>query len=837
MLLLNQSGLQGASPALLKAAPPSRSQPSRTCGSSCRYGQMGRELRSGMSSSTAPSTSANGRSARSVKGCLKTVVQPGSEVSSEGAGAQSRSGDRIVPAAETAYRQGSAETAWEGGDSSSQGTWSSGTSANDQDNSTFPPSSAGPGVSTETASESSESPVKEGSANTGSQQNGSATGHASSSESLFALISKVEGSVIEPSVSDSYNSEKSQGSRSMEEEGRSTGGAALYMNATGVTPEPFQMSVPELASEVIFTAEDLEKIVAKPEQLYREEPEAEDKSNVSTSDGVPPVLPSLTSSGDAKQGPPVVSTPEGSSTPATEGQSPPPSSETSSSSTTGNAPRVTRGTRTNRDDRPPRKGTFSNQVRKTWAKGMPTAVHVKPPTVAKSVIVSPFYPSSITESYSPKKAGSETPGIATSQAAPPVRPSERSENNVLAGTKLQARKLEERDPNVDYYEPQKGDEILAVVVAVTSTGARLDIGSYKPARLSQREVSPISLPFSTPDLTFPLPQGPDEEAAFQPPLSRMHVVLDPRDDEVTPESFVASPPNAQAPPGASDVRTGAPPRFPRQLQRAANLLVPPVLRRGDLIPVKVMGGESFEGHTLVSMKNLWYKIAWKRIHQIEAEKEPIQVEIAVGQLSGAICYLEGLRAFIPTSYMRNALEGGRPDPRTMVGQKMNVMIIELIEGEERIILSQMAAIKHQEESETQVGTLVDGEVVSLLDYGALVRLGNAQRKGLLHVSNISRRHVGLPAEAFEVGERIRAIIISNENGRLALSTRDLESADGLILRDKQRVWDTAEQMAEVFRDDFAEEIAEMNRDVPTGLAVDFPPPPANLAWLKFDRDL
>ena len=71
------------------------------------------------------------------------------------------------------------------------------------------------------------------------------------------------------------------------------------------------------------------------------------------------------------------------------------------------------------------------------------------------------------------------------------------------------------------------------------------------------------------------------------------------------------------------------------------------------------------------------------------------------------------------------------------------------------------------------GTVVEGTVESLTNYGAFVNIGNGLT-GLVHVSQICERRIRKPSEVLKVGQNVRAKILNTNDNRIALSIRALE---------------------------------------------------------------
>ena len=74
-----------------------------------------------------------------------------------------------------------------------------------------------------------------------------------------------------------------------------------------------------------------------------------------------------------------------------------------------------------------------------------------------------------------------------------------------------------------------------------------------------------------------------------------------------------------------------------------------------------------------------------------------------------------------------------------------------------------------------VGSVVEGEVTRLVDFGAFVKLEDGI-EGLVHISQLANRHVAKPDEVVQSGETVKVKVISvePERHRIGLSIRELE---------------------------------------------------------------
>jgi polyribonucleotide nucleotidyltransferase len=76
--------------------------------------------------------------------------------------------------------------------------------------------------------------------------------------------------------------------------------------------------------------------------------------------------------------------------------------------------------------------------------------------------------------------------------------------------------------------------------------------------------------------------------------------------------------------------------------------------------------------------------------------------------------------------------------------------------------------------EIEAGEVYDGEVVEILDFGALVEILPG-KVGLLHVSEIANAYVETVEEWFKVGDKVKVKVLeAGRDGKISLSKRALE---------------------------------------------------------------
>ena len=70
----------------------------------------------------------------------------------------------------------------------------------------------------------------------------------------------------------------------------------------------------------------------------------------------------------------------------------------------------------------------------------------------------------------------------------------------------------------------------------------------------------------------------------------------------------------------------------------------------------------------------------------------------------------------------------------------------------------------------QLGEIVEGEIIKILDFGAIVDLGGG-RDGMIHVSELKNGFVEKVEDVVRLGDVVRAKVAKVENGRIGLSLK------------------------------------------------------------------
>ncbi len=199
-----------------------------------------------------------------------------------------------------------------------------------------------------------------------------------------------------------------------------------------------------------------------------------------------------------------------------------------------------------------------------------------------------------------------------------------------------------------------------------------------------------------------------------------------------------------------------------------------VVKVGDHVEALVLQKEDKEGRLILSKKRAQYERAWGTIEKIKDE-DGIVTGTVIEVVKGGLILDIGLRGFLPASLveMRRVR-----DLQPYVGRELEAKIIELDKNRNNVVLSRRAWLE-QTQSEVrqtflntlQKGQVRKGVVSSIVNFGAFVDLGGVD--GLVHVSELSWKHIDHPSEVVEVGQEVTVEVldVDMERERVSLSLK------------------------------------------------------------------
>ncbi len=195
-----------------------------------------------------------------------------------------------------------------------------------------------------------------------------------------------------------------------------------------------------------------------------------------------------------------------------------------------------------------------------------------------------------------------------------------------------------------------------------------------------------------------------------------------------------------------------------------------VVSVGDEIEALVQQKEDKEGRLILSKKRAQYERAWGTIERIK-EEDGVVTGSVIEVVKGGLILDIGLRGFLPASLveMRRVR-----DLQPYVGQELEAKIIELDKNRNNVVLSRRAWLEQTQSevrqnflTQLQKGQIRKGVVSSIVNFGAFVDLGGVD--GLVHVSELSWKHIDHPSEVVEVGQEVTVEVLDVDMDRERVS--------------------------------------------------------------------
>ena len=217
----------------------------------------------------------------------------------------------------------------------------------------------------------------------------------------------------------------------------------------------------------------------------------------------------------------------------------------------------------------------------------------------------------------------------------------------------------------------------------------------------------------------------------------------------------------------------------------------------------VENAEEYRGQKLVfkiiEFRHQGRDIVVSRRALLEAEQDKaagnVRDQLVKGaELSGTVTRIESFGAFVD---LGAGIEGlvhvseishqrvGHPQDVLKAGQELKVQVLRTKDlgkrRKERISLSIKALEKdpwQEIKSQFPVGTVVEGKVDGMEDFGAFVELAEGVR-GLVHVSEIADRRIGHPREVLSLEDLVKVVVLDVDvrRQRLRLSIRQVDKLE------------------------------------------------------------
>jgi small subunit ribosomal protein S1 len=199
---------------------------------------------------------------------------------------------------------------------------------------------------------------------------------------------------------------------------------------------------------------------------------------------------------------------------------------------------------------------------------------------------------------------------------------------------------------------------------------------------------------------------------------------------------------------------------------------------GDEVEALVLQKEDKEGRLVLSKKRAQYERAWGDIERIKESGGIVEGPV-IEVVKGGLILDIGLRGFLPASLVE--LRRVR-DLQPYIGKVIEAKIIELDKNRNNVVLSRRAWLEETQKEQRgeflvnlKPGEIRKGVVSSVVNFGAFVDLGGMD--GLIHVSELSWKHVDHPSSVVQVGDEVtvQVLDVDLDKERISLSLKATQS--------------------------------------------------------------
>ncbi|PWA12390.1 30S ribosomal protein S1 [Pueribacillus theae] len=202
--------------------------------------------------------------------------------------------------------------------------------------------------------------------------------------------------------------------------------------------------------------------------------------------------------------------------------------------------------------------------------------------------------------------------------------------------------------------------------------------------------------------------------------------------------------------------------------------------KGKTLAVKIVEFDPDSNKVILSHRAVLDEEAEKKKKEILTSLQPGEVKTGIVQRItdfGAFVNIGGIDGLVHISQLAHH-HVETPDEVVKEGDEVKVKILSVDVENERISLSIKATLPgpwEELEGKIKPGDELTGTVKRLVSFGAFVEIAPGV-EGLVHISEISNRHIGTPAEVLKENQEVKVKVLdfNPEAKRVSLSIKALE---------------------------------------------------------------
>ncbi|MCF7858857.1 MAG: S1 RNA-binding domain-containing protein [Candidatus Cloacimonetes bacterium] len=195
-------------------------------------------------------------------------------------------------------------------------------------------------------------------------------------------------------------------------------------------------------------------------------------------------------------------------------------------------------------------------------------------------------------------------------------------------------------------------------------------------------------------------------------------------------------------------------------------------KKGDTLQGYIV--KDTETETLIAKSLL--SVNLNILHDAFEEKIPVHGKVQSMTKGGYIIDISGIKAFCPISHIDDKIV---IEPKKFMNESYDFRIIDFKDKGRNIVVSRRKVLNEEKKllrremlKKLEVGSVVDGVVTRLTNFGAFIDLGGID--GLLHISQFSWGHIDSPSEVLNIGDEIKTKVIKIKGEKISLSMKALQ---------------------------------------------------------------
>ena len=183
------------------------------------------------------------------------------------------------------------------------------------------------------------------------------------------------------------------------------------------------------------------------------------------------------------------------------------------------------------------------------------------------------------------------------------------------------------------------------------------------------------------------------------------------------------------------------------------------VHEGDELSATVIKLDDGDGNIVLSKKEANDILAWEKLNELKENHSVVHTKVSGIVNAGVIAYVEDLNEWLMKDIDVHVITVDEADKKLVLSAK-------------EIAMEKAAKENSKKAAKVSVGSVLTGVVESLTNYGAFIELPNGV-SGLLHISQISDKHIKSPSSVLKQGQEVTVKVIGNENGKISLSIKAL----------------------------------------------------------------